>query len=95
MGKTRKISLEEAKAQFEELLEELLSGKSIRITKEGEQPLELRLEDLELAKQTKKPVKKVIFGRFTGKTRIPTDEEWAEMDHEIERDFEESELFPE
>ncbi|MFW5659144.1 MAG: hypothetical protein ACOCZ8_04115 [Bacteroidota bacterium] len=95
MSKTKKVTLEEAKAQFEELLEELLSGKSIRITKEGEQPLELRLVDLELANQTKKTAKKVQFGRFTGKTRVPTDEEWAEMDREIERDFEESELFPE
>jgi hypothetical protein len=35
-----------------------------------------------------------VLGTLRGKIELPSDEEWAEMDREIERDFEESEIFP-
>ncbi|MFW5659140.1 MAG: hypothetical protein ACOCZ8_04095 [Bacteroidota bacterium] len=90
MGKTRKISLEEAKAQFEELLEKLLVGKSVSIAAEGEQPVELSIDQ-----PVSENKRRGTAGKFRGKIKMPTDEEWAAMDREIEQDFEESEIFPE
>ena len=95
MGKLKKVSLEEAKAQFEELLEELLAGKSVSISKEGEPAVDLSLKEADAAIEQKQQRKRVEFGKFTGSSRVPSDEEWAEMDRDIARDFEKSQLFPE
>ena len=87
------ISLEEAKAQFEELLEELLAGKSIRISTEGKDPFTLSLKNTKVKYPPKNG--KRVGGQFKGAFEMPTDEEWEAMDKEIEADFEASKLFPE
>ena len=86
------ITLAEAKAQFEELLEELLAGESIEITREGEDTLTLCLKQHEV----KFPPKdgRRFGGQFEGQFKMPTDAEWEAMDAEILEDFEASEIFP-
>ncbi|MFW5659142.1 MAG: hypothetical protein ACOCZ8_04105 [Bacteroidota bacterium] len=82
MGKTRKISLEEAKAQFEELLEKLLVGKSVSIAAEGEQPVELRLKI-----QTSDTPGKREYGKLSGEIELASPEEEAAFDKELEALF--------
>lgn len=36
-----------------------------------------------------------LFGAWKDLAPLPTDEEWAEMDREIEKSFKDSEIFPE
>ncbi len=35
-----------------------------------------------------------LFGAWKGVVSAPTDQEWADMDREIEKSFEDSEIFP-
>ena len=84
------ISLEEAKAQFEELLDELLAGEAIIITRQGKTSVKISAEARELNES-----RRGTAGKFRGKITMPSDEEWAAMDKEIEDEMLNGEIFPE
>ena len=74
MGKLKKVSLEEAKAQFEELLEELLAGESVIVTRKGKSSVEIS------ASQEARPQNQVVPpGKHAGKITVADDfDAWSE-----------------
>jgi len=81
------VNMHEAKTQLSRLVARVEGGEQIVITRAGKPAAKLVPVLLE------KPGKRKLGG-WEGKMRMPTDAEWEEMDREIERDFEESEIFP-
>lgn len=80
------VNMHEAKTNLSKLVERAESGEEIVISRAGKPAAKL-------VPVPKKPGKRKLGG-WEGKMRIPTDEEWAKMDKEIEQMFEESEIFP-
>jgi prevent-host-death family protein len=83
---TKQVNLYAAKMHLSRLVDQAAAGEEIIIAKHGK-PL-ARL--VSMGARTKKRE----FGFWRGKVKAPTDEEWAEADAEILRDFEDSQLFP-
>jgi len=85
---TKSVGIHEAKTHLSRLIAEVGAGHEVSITNRGS-------EVARLVPPT--PKQKRQFGTDRGKFRVPTDEEWAATDREIEEDFERSlnEPFPE
>jgi len=81
------VNMHEAKTHLSKLVERVEGGEEIVISRAGKPAAKLVPID------RPRPDKRVL-GTLRGKIELPSDEEWAEMDREIERDFEESEIFP-
>jgi prevent-host-death family protein len=81
------VNMHEAKTHLSKLVERVEGGEEIVISRAGKPAAKL----VPIAQS--RPGKRVL-GTLRGKMVLPSDEEWAEMDREIERDFEESEIFP-
>jgi len=81
------VNMHEAKTQLSRLVARVEGGEQIVITRAGKPAAKL------VPIAAEKPGKRTLGG-WEGKMRMPTDEEWEEMDREIEGDFEESEIFP-
>lgn len=81
------VNMHEAKTHLSKLVERVEGGEEIVISRAGKPAAKL------VPVTQAKPGKRVL-GTLRGKIDLPSDEEWAEMDREIERDFEESEIFP-
>lgn len=74
MGKLKKVSLEEARAQFEQLLEELLAGKSVLVTRKGKSSVEISASRKPL--ETKQVVPP---GKFVGQIQVNEGfDDWTE-----------------
>jgi len=78
------VNMHEAKTHLSRLVERVEGGAEIVISRAGKPA----------AKLVPIPTGKRKLGAWEGKVRLPTDEEWAEMDREIAESFEESEIFP-
>jgi prevent-host-death family protein len=76
--------MHEAKTHLSRLVERVEDGAEIVINRAGKPA----------AKLVPIPTGKRKLGVWEGKVRLPSDEEWAEMDREITESFEESEIFP-
>jgi prevent-host-death family protein len=81
------VNMHEAKTHLSRLVERVEGGEEIVISRAGKPAAKL------VPVPQAKPGKRTLGG-WEGKFELPSDEEWAEMDKEIERDFEESEIFP-
>ena len=81
------VNMHEAKTHLSRLVERVEGGAEITINRAGKPAARL----VPVPKQ--KPGKRKLGG-WEGKFRMPSDEEWTQMDKEIERMFEESEIFP-
>ena len=81
------VNMHEAKTHLSKLVERVEGGEQIVISRAGKPAAKL------VPVERPQPGKRVL-GTLRGKIELPSDEEWAEMDREIERDFAESEIFP-
>ncbi len=81
------VNMHEAKTHLSKLVARVEGGEQIMITRAGKPAAKL-VPALPVT-----PRKRTLGG-WEGKMRMPTEAEWAEMDREIERDFDESEVFP-
>jgi prevent-host-death family protein len=81
------VNMHEAKTHLSKLVQRVEDGAEIVIKRAGKPAAKL------VPIERPRPGKRVL-GTLRGKIELPSDEEWAEMDREIERDFEESEVFP-
>jgi len=80
------VNIHEAKTQFSKLVRRAEKGEEI------------------VVRRGRKPVARIVplgkqggvrgFGSMRGEIKLPSDEEWQEMDRKIERTFEEGETFP-
>jgi prevent-host-death family protein len=82
-----KVNMHEAKTHLSKLVERVEGGEEIVINRAGEPAAKL----VPISKKKLGPRK---LGGWEGKFKVPSDEEWEEMDKEIEQLFEESEIFP-
>jgi prevent-host-death family protein len=78
------VNMHEAKTHLSRLVERVEAGAEIVISRAGKPA----------AKLVPIPAGRRKLGIWEGKVRLPSDEEWAEMDREIAESFEESEIFP-
>jgi prevent-host-death family protein len=78
------VNMHEAKTHLSRLVERVEGGAEIVISRAGKPA----------AKLVPMPAGKRKLGVWEGKVRLPSDQEWAEMDREIAESFEESEIFP-
>lgn len=78
------VNMHEAKTHLSRLVERVEGGAEIVISRAGKPA----------AKLVPIPAGKRTLGIWEGKVRLPSDEEWTEMDREIAESFEESEIFP-
>jgi len=83
----KQVNMHEAKTHLSRLVEEVEGGREIVISRAGKPAVKL----VPIARP--QPGKRVL-GTLRGKIALPSDEEWAAIDREIEQDFEESEVFP-
>src|SRR5262249_10682791 len=81
------VNMHEAKTHLSRLVARVEGGEQIVITRAGRPAAKL------VPVFAEKPGKRILGG-WEGRMQMPTDAEWEEMDREIERDFEESEIFP-
>jgi prevent-host-death family protein len=81
------VNMHEAKTHLSRLVGRVEDGEEIVIDRAGKPAAKL------VPVESKKPGRRKL-GVWEGKVRLPTDEEWAEMDREIAESFEESEIFP-
>jgi prevent-host-death family protein len=81
------VNIHEAKTHFSKLVRRAEAGEEI-VVRRGREPV-ARIAPL-------KRKKGGVTGRgsMRGEIKMPSDEEWKEMDREIEQMFEESEIFP-
>lgn len=82
-----RVNMHEAKTHLSRLVERVEGGEEIVISRAGKPAAKL------VPVAEKRPGKRTL-GVWKGKMQMPTDEEWAEMDEEIIKLFEESEIFP-
>ena len=83
------VNMHEAKTHLSKLVERVERGEEIVISRAGKPAAKL------VPVEAPKPKGKRKLGILEGKGfRVPSEEEWAEMDREVEEDFEESEIFP-
>ncbi|MBB5517614.1 type II toxin-antitoxin system Phd/YefM family antitoxin [Amphiplicatus metriothermophilus] len=73
---TKQVNLSEAKTRLSQLVDEAAAGEEIVIAKNGAPRAVLK--PLPEAAQ-----KKRVFGLWKGEARLPTAEEWAEMDRDV------------
>ncbi|HET6570520.1 MAG TPA: type II toxin-antitoxin system prevent-host-death family antitoxin [Solirubrobacterales bacterium] len=81
------VNIHEAKTQFSKLVRRAEEGEEI-VVRRGKDPV------AQLGPLKKKRGGVTGRGSMKGEFKLPTDEEWKKMDEEIERMFEESEVFP-
>lgn len=81
------VNMHEAKTHLSRLVERVEGGEEIVISRAGKPAAKL------VPVTQTKPGKRTLGG-WEGKFEMPSDEQWAEMDKEIEQLFEESEIFP-
>jgi prevent-host-death family protein len=81
------VNMHEAKTHLSKLVERVEGGEEIVISRAGKPAA--KLVPIPQAKPGKRKL-----GGWEGKFEMPSDEEWEEMDKEIEQLFEESEIFP-
>jgi prevent-host-death family protein len=80
------VNMHEAKTHLSRLVERVEGGEEIVISRAGKPAAKL------VPVVQAKPGKRKLGG-WEG-MEMPSDEEWAQMDREIEQLFEESEIFP-
>jgi prevent-host-death family protein len=78
------VNMHYAKTHLSRLVGRVEAGEQIVIDRAGKPAVKL----------VPIPTGKRKLGVWAGKVRLPSDEEWAEMDREIAESFEESEIFP-
>lgn len=81
------VNMHEAKTHLSKLVERVEGGEEIVISRAGKPAA--KLVPIPRAKSGKRKL-----GGWEGRFEMPSDEEWEEMDKEIEQLFEESEIFP-
>lgn len=82
------VNMHEAKTHLSKLVERVEEGEEIVISRAGKPAAKL----VPLAPPKKLGKRKL--GGWEGKVEMPSDEEWKRMDKEIEKLFEEGEIFP-
>ncbi|SRR6266516_1535325 len=82
-----KVNMHEAKTHLSKLVERVEGGEEIVISRAGKPAAKL------VPVPQSKPGKRKLGG-WEGRLQMPSDEEWKKLDEEIERMFEESEIFP-
>jgi prevent-host-death family protein len=82
------VNMHAAKTNLSRLVERVEAGEEIIIDRAGKPAAKL------VPVLVPKKLGKRKLGGWEGKFKMPSDEEWAEMDKEIEQLFEESEIFP-
>ena len=81
------VNMHEAKTHLSKLVERVQRGEEIVISRAGKPAAKLvPVEEKKLGRRK--------LGGWEGKFELPSDEEWEEMDKQIEQLFEESEIFP-
>jgi prevent-host-death family protein len=75
------VNMHEAKTHLSKLVERVEGGEEIVISRAGK-PAAMLVP----VPREKKPGKRKL-GQWEGKVKLPSDEEWAEMDREIEELF--------
>jgi prevent-host-death family protein len=86
-GDLESVNMHEAKTHLSKLVERVEGGEEIVISRAGKPAA--KLVPIPQAKAGKRKL-----GGWEGRFEMPSDEEWKEMDKEIEQLFEESEIFP-
>lgn len=81
------VNMHAAKTHLSRLVERVESGEEIVIDRAGKPVAKL------VPVAPEEPGKRKLGG-WEGKFKMPSDEEWEQMDREIEQLFEESEIFP-
>lgn len=81
------VNMHEAKTHLSRLVERVEGGEEIVISRAGKPAAKL----VPIAQA--KPGKRKLGG-WEGKFEMPSDEEWERIGKEVERDFEEGEIFP-
>jgi prevent-host-death family protein len=81
------VNMHAAKTNLSRLVGRVEAGEEIVIDRAGKPVAKL------VPVAPEKPGKRKLGG-WEGKFEMPSDEEWEEMDKEIEQLFEESEIFP-
>jgi prevent-host-death family protein len=81
------VNMHEAKTHLSRLVERVEGGEEIVISRAGKPAAKL------VPVPQAKPGKRTLGG-WEGKFEMPSDEEWERIGKEVERDFEESEIFP-
>jgi prevent-host-death family protein len=81
------VNMHEAKTHLSKLVERVEGGEEIVISRAGKPAAKL------VPMPQAKPGKRKLGG-WEGKFEMPSDEEWEQMDKEIEEMFEEGEIFP-
>ncbi len=81
------VNMHEAKTHLSRLVERVEGGAEIVISRAGKPAAKL----VPIAQA--EPAKRKLGG-WEGKFEMPSDEEWERISKEVERDFEESEIFP-
>jgi prevent-host-death family protein len=81
------VNMHEAKTHLSKFVQRVEDGEEIVISRAGKPAAMLVPVPQEKSGKRK-------LGVWEGKVKLPSDEEWAEMDREIEEMFEESEIFP-
>jgi prevent-host-death family protein len=80
------VNMHEAKTHLSKLVARVEKGEEIVITRAGKPAARLVPVPEKLGPRQ--------LGGWEGKFEMPSDAEWEAMDREIERNFEESEIFP-
>lgn len=81
------VNMHEAKTHLSKLVQRVEGGAEIVINRAGKPAA--KLVPIPKAKAGKRKL-----GGWEGKFKVPSDEEWEQMDREIEQLFDESEIFP-
>lgn len=82
-----KVNMHEAKTHLSKLVERVEGGEEIVISRAGKPAAKL------VPMPQAKPGKRKLGG-WEGLMEMPTDEEWEQVDKEIEEMFEEGEIIP-
>jgi prevent-host-death family protein len=82
-----RVNMHEAKTHLSKLVERVQGGEEIVISRAGTPAAML------IPIETRKLGRRQLGG-WEGKFELPSDEEWEQMDREIEQLFEESQIFP-
>ena len=81
------VSVQYAAEHLEDVLSALSSGEAVEIARPGETTLRLTASEVEgVVAQSLQPR---ILGAGRGELRVPSDEEWEQMDKEWRKSFDE------
>ncbi len=83
------VNVHHAKTHLSKLIAAAESGEEVVIARNGKPAVKLILA----APPVRKP-RKHLLGAWEGRVALPTDEEWAAMDREIEKDMLDGPIFP-